>query len=58
MLFNSPLKFWGEGGRRDFPHQGIDLCLYGDATGGVKRLGPETRILLMHSGTDLWGSPV
>ena len=50
MLFNPPLKWWGDGGRRDFPHEGVDFCLYGDTGGGVKRLGPETRIPVMQSG--------
>jgi hypothetical protein len=50
MLFHSPLKWWGDGGPRDFPHEGIDLCLYRDASGGVNHLGPETRIPVMNSG--------
>jgi len=30
MLFNSPDKWWGDHGSRDYPHEGIDLCLYRD----------------------------
>jgi hypothetical protein len=50
MLFGSPQKWWGDGGLRDFPHEGIDFCLYQVASGGVKRFGPETRIPVMHDG--------
>lgn len=50
MLFGSPQKWWGGGGRRDFPHEGIDFCLYQDSSGNLKRLSPKTRIPAMHSG--------
>jgi len=50
MLFKSPDKWWGDGGRRDFPHEGLDFCLYQDADGKVCRLGENTRIPVMHDG--------
>ena len=50
MLFNSPDKWWGDHGRRDFPHEGVDLCLYQDADGQVRRFGENTRIPVMHDG--------
>lgn len=50
MCFHSPDKWWGDYGRRDFPHEGIDLCLYQDADGQVRRLGENTRIPVMHAG--------
>ncbi|MGB5986801.1 MAG: M23 family metallopeptidase, partial [Desulfobacterales bacterium] len=50
MLFKSPRKWWGDGGQRDFPHEGIDFCLYQDSSGNLKRLGPETRIPVLHDG--------
>ena len=28
MLFKSPDKWWGDYCRRDFPHEGLDFCLY------------------------------
>jgi murein DD-endopeptidase MepM/ murein hydrolase activator NlpD len=50
MLFQSPDKWWGDHGRRDFPHEGIDLCLYTDPTGGVRRLDEHTRIPVISDG--------
>jgi len=50
MLFNSPDKWWGDYGRRDFPHEGIDFCLYEDHYGSVRHLGAGTDIPVMHSG--------
>lgn len=50
MLFNSPQKWWGDHGRRDFPHEGIDLCLYRDRTKRTLRLDEKSRIPVMHAG--------
>jgi murein DD-endopeptidase MepM/ murein hydrolase activator NlpD len=50
MRFNSPDKWWGDLGRRDFPHEGVDFCLYRDGAGRVRRLDHETRIPVMHDG--------
>lgn len=50
MHFNSPDKWWGDLGRRDFPHEGIDFCLYSDRSGRVRRLDQKTRIPAMHDG--------
>lgn len=50
MLFGSPDKWWGDYGRRDFPHEGIDFCLYMDAGGQTLRLDQTTRIPVMHDG--------
>ena len=50
MLFNSPAKWWGDHGRRDFPHEGIDLCLYRDRFRKIRRLDEKTRIPVMHDG--------
>jgi murein DD-endopeptidase MepM/ murein hydrolase activator NlpD len=50
MLFNAPGKWWGDYGRRDFPHEGIDLCLYADGVGKICRLGANTYIPAMHEG--------
>jgi murein DD-endopeptidase MepM/ murein hydrolase activator NlpD len=50
MLFNSPDKWWGDHGLRDFPHEGIDLCLYRDRSRKICRLDEKTRIPAMHDG--------
>jgi murein DD-endopeptidase MepM/ murein hydrolase activator NlpD len=50
MLFNSPDKWWGDHGRRDFPHEGIDLCMYLDHSRRIRRLDEETRIPVMQDG--------
>ena len=50
MLFNSPQKWWGDHGRRDYPHEGIDLCLYRDHSHRIRRLDEHTRIPVMHNG--------
>lgn len=50
MRFNSPDKWWGDCGRRDFPHEGVDFCLYQDRSGQVQRIGEKTRIPVMHAG--------
>lgn len=50
MLFNAPDKWWGDHGRRDFPHEGIDFCLYRDRSGQVLRLDHNTCIPAMHDG--------
>ena len=50
MLFGSPNKWWGDCGLRDFPHEGIDFCLYENRSGSVIRLDEKTRIPVMHDG--------
>jgi murein DD-endopeptidase MepM/ murein hydrolase activator NlpD len=50
MLFNSPDKWWGDHGRRDYPHEGIDLCLYKDRSRRVRRIDKNIRIPVMHDG--------
>ena len=50
MLFGSPDKWWGDHGIRDFPHEGIDLCLYADRTGRICRLDEQTRIPVIQDG--------
>ena len=51
MLFSSPDKWWGDYGRRDFPHEGIDLCLYIDSSGRMRRLDDKSRFPVMADGT-------
>lgn len=50
MLFDAPDKWWGDYGRRDFPHEGIDFCLYRDAADNLRRLDESARIPVMHDG--------
>jgi hypothetical protein len=50
MLFGSPDKWWGDHGRRDFPHEGLDFCLYLDRSGQIRRLNHQTRIPVMCTG--------
>ena len=50
MLFNSPDKWWGDHGRRDFPHEGIDLCLYRDRSRRIGRIDEKTQIPLLQDG--------
>ena len=50
MLFNSPDKWWGDHGQRDYPHEGIDLCLYSDRSQEIRRIDEKTRIPVMHDG--------
>ena len=50
MLFHSPDKWWGDFGRRDFPHEGLDFCLYRGPSGKIMRLDPNIRIPVMQDG--------
>jgi murein DD-endopeptidase MepM/ murein hydrolase activator NlpD len=50
MRFGSMAKWWGDFGPRDFPHEGVDLCLYEDRRGEVRRLDETTRIPVMGDG--------
>jgi murein DD-endopeptidase MepM/ murein hydrolase activator NlpD len=43
-------KWWGDHGRRDYPHEGIDLCLYKDRFEKMRRIDVDTRIPVMHDG--------
>ena len=50
MLFGAQGKWWGDGGRRPRPHEGIDLCLYTDKAGQALRLPESSRIPVMFDG--------
>lgn len=50
MLFGSPDKWWGDFGHRDFPHEGLDFCLYRDRSDHTRRLDTQTRIPVMFDG--------
>jgi murein DD-endopeptidase MepM/ murein hydrolase activator NlpD len=51
MLFGSPDKWWGDLGRRDFPHEGLDFAMYRDTSGRIRYLDRHTRIPAMFTGT-------
>jgi murein DD-endopeptidase MepM/ murein hydrolase activator NlpD len=50
MLFDSPNKWWGDRGRRDFPHEGVDFCLYENHAGKTLQIDHQTRIPAIHNG--------
>jgi len=50
MLFNCPDKWWGDHGLRDFPHEGIDLCLYQNRSQRICRLDENSRIPVLQDG--------
>ena len=50
MGYGAMDKWWGDFGTRDFPHEGIDICLYTTCRGEVGRLDEETRIPVMADG--------
>jgi murein DD-endopeptidase MepM/ murein hydrolase activator NlpD len=50
MLFNSPDKWWGDHGLRDYPHEGIDICLYIDHFNRIHRINEKTRIPVIQDG--------
>jgi murein DD-endopeptidase MepM/ murein hydrolase activator NlpD len=50
MQFNSPDKWWGDHGLRDYPHEGIDLCMYKDRSSRIRHINEKTRIPVMQDG--------
>ena len=50
MLFNAPNKWWGDMGQRDFPHEGVDFCLYKTLSGKIRQLSLHTNIPAFHDG--------
>ena len=50
MLFNSTNRWWGDGGSRDNPHQGLDLCLYRDRNGEDHTLDEKMKIPMIYDG--------
>ena len=50
MLFQSLEKWWGKGGRRDKPHEGVDLTLYRARGGRTGRLDAATQVPAMYGG--------
>jgi hypothetical protein len=50
MLFQSRERWWDNGGFRDKPHEGIDLCLYNDQSGSTRALDTAAPIPVMYRG--------
>ena len=50
MLFNAQDKWWGDGGRRASPHEGIDICLYRDSSGALQFIPKAARIPVIYAG--------
>jgi len=50
MMFNSPDKWWGDHGLRDYPHEGIDICLYIDQFNRIHRINEKTQIPVIQDG--------
>jgi hypothetical protein len=51
MLFNAPDRWWGDGGKRAKPHEGLDLCLYRDGRNRIVPLREKTKIPATYDGT-------
>jgi Peptidase family M23 len=50
MLFNSTDKWWGDQGKRNTPHEGLDLCLYKDRKDTILRLGEKAKVPVIYDG--------
>jgi murein DD-endopeptidase MepM/ murein hydrolase activator NlpD len=51
MLFNELEKWWGDKkGKRDRPHEGLDLFLYRDQRDRILHLDKKTRVPVMYDG--------
>ena len=50
MLFGSLYKWWGDLGKRQRPHEGLDLCLYQTKEGNINHLTGETKIPVIFTG--------
>ncbi len=51
MLLGSPEKWWGRGGSRTSPHEGIDLCCYSSTKAGEMAVQPGMKVPSPYSGT-------
>ena len=50
MLFNTEEMWWGDGGDRSKPHEGLDICFFQDSSGKVLSIGPGIQIPVMYRG--------
>ncbi|MFC1953293.1 peptidoglycan DD-metalloendopeptidase family protein [Chloroflexota bacterium] len=50
MLFASDRKWWGDLGKRNRLHEGLDLCLFRDREGAIQYLEENTKVTVIFSG--------
>jgi len=50
MLFNTMDKWWGNQGKREKPHEGLDLCLYRGREDSILHLDQTTKIPALYDG--------
>jgi hypothetical protein len=50
MLFGSLDKWWGDLGKRQHPHEGLDLCFYRSKEGHIHHLAGDARIPVIFEG--------
>ncbi|MFA6011622.1 MAG: M23 family metallopeptidase [Desulfobacteraceae bacterium] len=50
MMFGSDYKWWGKGGTRPDPHEGLDICYYKNKAGDLKNLDEKTMVPVMFDG--------
>jgi len=50
MLFGSHCKWWGDLGKRERLHEGLDLCLYRTKAGDIHYLDERTKIPVIFKG--------
>jgi hypothetical protein len=51
MLFQARDKWWGNRGKREKSHEGLDLCLYQNQQNRILRIHEKTQIPVMYKGT-------
>lgn len=50
MLFNSSDKWWADGGTRNAPHEGIDLCAYTDRHENIHNIAEGMKVPVLYEG--------
>ena len=50
MSFGTIQKWWGDFGKRDFPHEGVDFCLYEGTDGQIFHLDANSAIPVIDDG--------
>ncbi len=50
MFFLDKKKWWGDGGPRQAPHEGVDFCFYRTSAADHRRLQPQARIPAVAAG--------
>lgn len=50
MLFKDTVLWWGNGGIRRKPHEGLDICFYRDESGQTCRLAEKAMIPVIYDG--------